>query len=208
MEKENLEWPSFLNYLEKDPKRAASDFYIFVSTFLKTCPPRQFKSLNYDEKKDCIQEIVVHCIENDFRVLRSYKNVGKPFAAWFYFIARNKILDCIRKSGKEESFETELGWNKSELEAARSSNPGDSLSIKFEQGKTLEVVRTCLALIDEKCRLLLKLAAEEYLPREMVKILGLPDAQAKKISNDLGYCRKKLANLLYEKGFNIEEILK
>jgi hypothetical protein len=52
------------------------------------------------------------------------------------------------------------------------------------------------------------MAAEEWLPREMVVAMGWPKEKARKLSNDLGYCRKKLENLLFQEGLDIEKIKK
>lgn len=191
-------WPAFLNLIDSHPEKGLEEFYLFVTRLLRTSPPRLMYSLNEEDRDDLIQDIVIHCIQDEFRVLRTYKNEGNAFAAWLYFIARNKIIDFLRKTGRQAG--PKIDSNPSAL---RQSN--DVSGNREDFGDAVDVVRKCLEKMDEYCRLLLKMAAEEFLPREMVMILGWPAEKAKKVSNDLGYCRKKLSKILSENGLKIED---
>ncbi len=198
MNNHNLSWPGFLDLLDSHPEKGLEEFYLFVARLLRTSPPRLMNSLSEEDKEDLIQNIVIHCIQDNFRVLRTYKNEGNAFAAWLYFIARNKIIDFLRKSGREAK--PKISSNPGAL---RQSNVTSGNREDF--GDAVYVVRKCLEKMDEYCRVLLKMAADEFLPREMVMILGWPAEKAKKVSNDLGYCRKKLSKILSENGLKIED---
>lgn len=201
MNSHNPGWPGFLDLLDSHPEKGLEGFYLFVARLLHTSPPRLMNSLNEEDKEDLLQDIVIHCIQDNFRVLRTYKNEGNSFAAWLYFIARNKIIDVFRKSGRE----VELRSNPYPQELRRSQ---DASRDREDFGDAVNIVRKCLEKMDEYCRLLLKMSSDEFLPREMVMVLGWPAEKAKKVSNDLGYCRKKLSNLLWENGLKIEDYLK
>ncbi len=200
MNNENQNWPSFLDIIDDDPKKSGREFYLFSAKLLRVAPPKLFRSLDREDQEDIIQEIVVHCIKNDFRVLRTYQDKGKPFAAWLYIIAHNKIVDHLRKRGQNDPYETET----SDTFEFVSENPGIESLLRVEHMEALEAVKSCLNEIGTKCRLLLKLAAKEFRPREMVRIMGLPAEQAKNVANDLAHCREKLTNLLWQKGIKIE----
>ena len=203
MTNENPNWPSFLDLIDDDPKKSAAEFYQFAAKLLSTAPPKLFRGLNKEDQEDFIQEIVIHCISNNFRVLRTYQDKGKPFAAWFYIIVHHKLVDFLRKRGQVMPYELELA----DAHEFVSDNPGIEALFNVEHNEALKVVKMCLSEIGTKCRLLLKLAAKEFRPKEMVRIMGLPLEQAKNVANDLAHCRKKLANLLWEKGIKIEDYL-
>jgi RNA polymerase sigma factor (sigma-70 family) len=203
MNNDNPNWPSFLDTIDDASEKSAAEFYLFSAKLLHTVPPKLFRGLNKEDQQDLIQEIVIHCIKNNFRVLRTYQNKGKPFAAWFYIIVHNKIVDFLRRRGQELPYQVDLA----DMPEFVSENPGIEALFNVEHSEALEVVRMCLNEIGTKCRLLLKLAAKEFRPREMARILGLSPEQAKNVANDLAHCRKKLANLLWEKGVKIEDYL-
>ncbi len=200
MNSHNQGWPGFLDLLDSHPEKGLEEFYLFVAGLLRSSPPRMMNSLSKEDKEDLIQDIVIHCIQDNFRVLRTYENEGNAFAAWLYFIARNKIIDFLRKSGREIKLRSnpnpqELRWSH------------DTSRNREDFGDAVNIARKCLEKMDEYCRLLLKMSSDEFLPREMVMVLGWPAEKAKKVSNDLGYCRKKLSNLLWENGLKIEDYL-
>jgi len=204
MNSENHNWPSFLDLMDDNPKEAASKFYLFAAKLLRVVPPKLFRNLNKEDQEDIIQNIVIHCIKDEFRVMRTYQNKGKPFAAWLYIISHHKIIDFLRKQGHEIPYETETADSPENV----SENPGIEALFNVEHKEALEAVRMCLIEIGTKCRLLLKLAAKEFRPREMVRVMGFSAEQAKNVANDLAHCRKKLANLLWQKGIKIEDYLR
>ena len=197
-------WPQFLDQLHADPESAAKNLYNYTIGYLRECPPRIYASIPEDHRPDLAHDVVVHCIKDDFRVLRQYVNRGKPFAAWFYFIVRNTIMDALRKAGRNP--ET-VDLQPDDVGAKHRANPGPSSSDVEKQAEfreMLDAVYECMKEIDDYCRLLLRMAADEYLPREMVRVLRWSADKAKKVSNDLGYCRKKLEALLIERDISID----
>ena len=93
-------WPVFLNRLEEEPQRAFAEFFSFAQRLLEVCPPGVLTQIPPDNREDVIHDIILHCCQDDFRVLKRYADQGRPFAAWFQLVARNKILDHLRSSGK------------------------------------------------------------------------------------------------------------
>jgi len=201
MMKTNSSWPPFLDLIDHQPLKAADQFYRYVVGLLEVSTPRTLKIVPLDERKDLFHDIVVHCIRDNFRVLRQYEDVGRPFAAWFYFVANNKIRDYLDKSGRTP--ET-ISSNNSDPAPSDEAKPNPETD--HENRELLQSVNAAIAELDDYCQVLLRLAGEEYKPREMTGILGWAKEKAKKISNDLGYCRRKLANLLFERGIDIEAV--
>jgi hypothetical protein len=85
--------PNFLDLLDKDPNQAFRDFYEFANKLLIINPPKSLQALTETERKDTIHDIILHCIKENFKVLRSYIDCGRPFAGWLYTVAYNKGLD-------------------------------------------------------------------------------------------------------------------
>jgi len=193
--------PPFFDLLDRHPGRAAELFYRYVVSLLEVSLPRKLKHIPEEQRKDLFHDIVVHCIKDDFRVLRQYTNIGRPFAAWFYFVANNKIRDYIEKHTKDVEANAGESSNSTPIKA-EISNPETSLQSR----ELLELVNECIAELDAYCQVLLRLAGEEFKPREMVGVLGWAKEKAKKVSNDLGYCRSKLQNLLFARGVDIETV--
>ncbi len=194
--------PEFLGLLESDPPKAAEMFYTYAFQLLSVCPPRIMRMIEPSEKDDLIQEIAIHCIANDLRVLKTYRRQSVPFEAWFYMVARNKILDHLKMKGRRVQFADPPIDDRDD-----SGQPGKQQKQEPEMKDMLNSVETALEDMDRKCRLLLKLAAREFKPSEMARILRLPAEEAKKLSNDLGYCRRKLRDLLASGGMNMDGIL-
>lgn len=200
-------WPTFLTLLDSNPEEAARQFFLYAARLLKASPPRVMRSLTEDDRDDLIQIIVIHCVKNNFKVLREYTDQGKPFAAWFYPIARFRIIDYIRKCGRKPvtiSADTHPDGETGRRRPA-TGNPG--LSDHGDMKDTLDIVQKCMAGLDHYCRLLLRMAGDELKPSEMLRLLRWPAARAKKVSNDLRYCRRKLKNLVETQGVNIAECL-
>ena len=207
MNSDDNSWPPFLGLMDSDPNSAADLFCRFAMSLLETKPPRIFRSLSVDEQSDLTTDIVIHCIDMNFRILRKYEDKGSPFAAWFYFIARNKAIDYIRRKDADVDVvvaNPETGFDPLEITEDRRAYHAASDEVK----EMLDEIDKCWMEMSEKCRLLLKLAAREYKAQEMAELLRKPKDMATKIANDLGYCRKKLTNLLSEKGLAPEEFLK
>jgi RNA polymerase sigma factor (sigma-70 family) len=162
------------------------------------------RCLNDHDKESLISDIIYHCVRDDFAVLRKYDDLGYPFEAWLYKIAHRIVLDWLKRKKREK-------------ELSRSSDDKDpndcSIELADHHGHSqplLEMVRQVKALIPllgKNCQLLLKLAAEEYTPKEMALVLQLSSDQNKKVSDDLRYCRQRLKNLMWERGFDLRVLI-
>ncbi len=194
-------WPSFLNYLDADPMRAGREFCEFALKFFTAINPRFLHSFNSSERSDAKQEICLHCISDDFRVLRQYRLINRGFGSWFYVIAHNKAMDLLRKSGRTvkvlESSSKSAGQSAATTEPAL--NPHGAL-VSMDR---LRVVVSVIRKMDEYCQLLLRMGADELTPIEMTRILRWRLDKAKKISDDLRYCREKLRGLLRQVGVDL-----
>ena len=204
----NKSRPQFFDFLDSDPKKAFELFYRFAWRELSSVPPPPMRCMDSDDRRELIHEIVYHCARNRFRVLRQYKNIGKSFSGWFYRVAYNMALENIRS--KKTRDRAEAGTQQSEPRndsIAYGLIPGGQIAAEAELSEVISKVRRALENVGRRCRLLLELAADEYSPKEITAVLGLPESDNKKVSNDLRYCRKKLRDLLSLMGIAVEDFL-
>ncbi|MCX5753166.1 MAG: sigma-70 family RNA polymerase sigma factor [Candidatus Krumholzibacteria bacterium] len=202
---EDFSWPPFLKLLDSDPAAAFDGFYRFAVKSLTDMPPRLMRTMNRDDFEDLLHEIIYHCVKDNYRVLRQYVAKGHSFAAWLYTVAHNKCLDIQRKPmiDCEPIDRDKNGKSLANVLADKKSRGED----RAELVEILEATKRAMAQMDERCRLLLALAAEEYKPEEMVLVLRMPPGQNKKVSDDLRYCREKLKKLLTQAGIDIRALL-
>jgi RNA polymerase sigma factor (sigma-70 family) len=201
-------WPDFLNLLDDDPDAAFAAFYKFAFRVLMAVPPRPMRSLGPEDRQDLIHEIVYHCVKNDFRVLRRYTDQGKPFAAWLYATSYHKSLDYLRhRDSQPETVSIHRDPDGKGLENVL-FDPAGANGERLEFGEILAIVKRSMERLGEHCRLLLEMAADEFTPREMVRVLGLRAQDNKKISDDLRYCREKLKRYLAEAGIDIGTLIR
>ncbi|MFH1314761.1 MAG: sigma-70 family RNA polymerase sigma factor [Candidatus Eisenbacteria bacterium] len=196
-------WPAFLDMLESDPKAAFAAFYRLAMATLSLAPPRQMRGLSQEDCQDLIHEVVFHCVRDDFRVLRRYVDMGKPFVAWLYTIAHHKCLDYLRSHDiKVQVVSIHENPEGKGLENVL-ADPANGPDKRSEDADLVAIVKKAMGQLGERCRLLLEMAADEFMPKEMAAVLGLSPDQNKKISDDLRYCRKRLKQLLSEAGFDM-----
>jgi len=186
-------WPEFLNLLESDPKGALDGFYRLACNSIGSVPPRPVRGLSKQDFEDFFHDFVGVCCEKRFRKLRKYANRGRPFAGWLYVVAHNYALDWIAKTGRPREVP---GDYESEV------NPDTGLST------LVDTVREAMRTLSEKCRLLLKLAAEEYTPKEMALAMGWSASDNAKASDDLRFCRRKLREVLTQSGVDVDAELR
>jgi RNA polymerase sigma factor (sigma-70 family) len=199
-----MSWPPFLDLIDDDPKKAFELFYRFAYRELTAIPPRPMRVLNPDDQQDLIHDIIYHCVRDSFKVLRQYKDVGKSFGAWLYRVAHNKALEYLRGKRKKwpilaEQINDDEAWLVERIFAAKCQNPNHVQELR----ELIAIVIKALGEIGRKCQILIEMAADEFTPKEMVAVLGLPNDHNKKISSDLRYCRRKLRDLLATKGLDI-----
>lgn len=195
--------PAFLDLLDTDPRAAASGIYHFVSGFMKSAPPRLWRQIGENDRPDLFQAIILHLIADNFRILRQYQSRGRPFSAWLYWVVRNRLLDHLKRS--DNSFE-ELDYldedGSHQPHGSTRTNPETTTEIK----RLLDVVNDCLLEIDDFCRLLLRMAAREFKPKEICRAMRLPMDEAKRISSRVKYCRKKLEDLIVRSGASLDDL--
>jgi len=192
-------WPDFLDRLDSDPTRAFEDFYTFARTLLTVAPPRNLWELPDEQREDLIHDVVLDCCLDDYRVLRRYRNQGRPFASWFSLVARNRITDQLRR--KREVLSED--YNGARSPAAPAAASPDRLALSHAM---LEKVVHHIESLGDVCRLLLLGAAEGLKPRDLVRVLGWPDDWNKKASDDLRECRKRLRHRLRAEGLDLGDI--
>ena len=183
---------------------ATRDFALFAYRLLTAYPPKILRDQSPQEREDWIQDIILHFTEDDCRVLREYRNTGHPFAAWFITVVNHKAYDFYRRMARQRGSLTSLDVQSHPPAAAPVA---DNPEAKSELGEIIEKVRGCLGKMTRKCQLLLKAAAEEYNPREMVTLLGEGERSNKQMSDDLRACRKRLRALLDEEGVDMRRYL-
>ncbi|MFH1688346.1 MAG: sigma-70 family RNA polymerase sigma factor [bacterium] len=199
--------PTFLNLLDANPEQALRQFYAFGECLFRVRRPRAMHGLSDAEADDLVREVLLHLVEDNFRVLRQYQNRGKPFAAWLYLIAHNKCLDLLRRRKRHSDLLQAVTDGATEAPGVAGSDP----ELTPEQDMTLKTavtrVRQCLQKMGSYCRLLLELAADEYTPREVVRVLGWTPDKNKKVSDDLRTCRGQLKKLLGRQGLDLTTLL-
>lgn len=165
------------------------------------------RSLSVTETQDLTQDIILHCARDNFRVLHQYADCGKPFAAWFYILAHRKCLDYIRarnREGMTVQYESDMACSDLDWIATDSDiDPLDRTNLK----SVIECVKDCMSKLRKQCQLLLQLAADEYTPKEMALVIGLPENSNKKISDDLRQCRKQLKKIVASEGIDLASVL-
>lgn len=200
-------WPDLLNRLDRSPDSAMRDFHDFAYRLVKVKPPRVLRSLTESEKEDFLQDFMLHCVDNDFGVLRQYSDNGKPFSAWLYVSIHNRCLDFLKKKKRAgETFSPQSDQGDADTYAGAVSSellPQE----RAEFRDIIDATKKCISRLGQYCQLLLHLAADEYTPREMVLAMGLATDKNKKISDDLRDCRKKLRKAIAERGIDPKSIL-
>ncbi len=200
----NETWPSFLDRFDPDPDGAFTDFFDFANRMLAACPPRLLYQVGVDDREDLLHDIILHCCRDGFRVLRSYRNRGKPFAAWFMLVARNRILDHLRKRrGTAVALAEEVDDDQPGVVLTDDTPGADRLT---DRKRLIALVQDTLHRMSDECRTLLQGAAEGFKPRELTRLMGWPSDWNKKASDDLRECRKRLRGLLGRQGLNEGEL--
>ncbi len=194
-------WPDFIEQLDSDPERCFAGLYSFAKDLLRICPPAALRGLTRDLREDVVHDLVLHCCKDDFRVLRSYRDRGRPFAAWLQLVVRNRFLDTVRREKRANVVSLDDDPDSTPLQV-----PDPEATARVDGGvdrdMILDKVRAALTVLTDKCRLLVQGAADGYKPRELVRLMGWPADWNKKASDDLRECRKNLRRLLAADGID------
>lgn len=197
----NDPWPSFFDFIDSNPRKSGDAFCAEALKYMDQCQPYFLRMFPPEEWSDVKHEICLHFIDNNLRVLRKYRRSEKGFGAWFYVTAYNRARDVLRQR-KRNSRASEWSGR------AQADDPpgGETVVIpvspsqeaRGELSKVLQVIKS----MDQYCQLLLRFGAQEFKPQEIARALSWPVHKAKKISDDLSYCREKLVRLLNDGGIN------
>ncbi len=197
-------WPSFFEKLDSDPTSAGNEFCRQAMGYMNQFKPQFLRYFHPQEQEDIKQEICLHFIDNNLRVLRQYQPKDRDFGAWFYVSAHNKVRDILRKRKRQVST-LELTNDEREVSnagtMAKTANPDST----HEARDLLQTVNKLVQSMDKYCQLLIRMSGDEFKPAEMARILRWPKERAKKISDDLSYCREKLLKMLNGQDLAIQE---
>jgi len=185
-------WPDFLSLLDEDPRRALEGLHVYVWKLFEARPPAILRKLDLSEREDRIADLVLSCYRDDFRRLRTYRNVGKPFAAWLTTVLVRQVLTWVRSQKPANELTDSIG--------AEEATP---LGLS---GRVTESLRRCLGRMTEKCQLYLACLADGMKPREIAVLLRLPEGDNKRISDDLRHCLRRLREMLLAEGVNADEV--
>jgi hypothetical protein len=185
-------FPSFLARLNSESDRARAEFGAFAYRLLAIRPPRVFGMVGSDRRDDLIQDVLLHCLRDDCRVLRTYRDHGRPFAAWLLCVAANVALSRASKYS--------LPPYEEPAEVAVAPRERDPLLV--------DMIEKSLGSMGQKCQFLLRLLADGFKPTEMVEparlFLGMLEYSNKQVSDDLRYCKSVLRNLIMDAGVDVE----
>ena len=161
-------------------RRLLTEITPSIKSFLRT---RFFSASHID---DVCQEILlgIHSARHTY-------NPEQPFKNWMYGIARHKMIDYMRKLGRQNANEI----NDEELEtflADKTNNPEEALS-----GKDIEKALTKLPARQRQVLLLVKV--EGYSMAETAQKLGMTET-AVKVTAHRAY--KKMKEWLIEYGYS------
>jgi len=186
-------WPRFLDLLDTDPRHALEGLHTFAWKLSEARPPAILRSLDPADRQDRISDLVLSCCSDNFRKLRKYRDVGKPFAAWLTTVLVRQVLDWLRTQRHTEELTDEVG--------AAEDDPPPNLS-----DRVVASLHRCLGRMTEKCRLYLACAGDGMKPQEIVLLLRLPDGENKRVSDALRHCMRRLREMLLAEGLDPEEM--
>jgi len=199
--------PEFLNILDSNPKRALKEFYDYAYHLLMSPPVSVLHPFDDSEKMDIFQDLIYKCAREDFRILRTYRE-DKNFPAWLITIFYRDVFRRLRRSNREFAFAIMApkdSENSYEETVVAQNNPADEY---LDWKKLSRTVYTYMKELTLLCRLLLSMSAEGYKPREIALAVVLPpDKDNKWVSDTIRECRRKLKNLLFEKGIDVEKLM-
>lgn len=187
-------WPGFLDLIDQDPTRALEGLHTFAWKLFQVRLPSNLRTLSEHNREDRIADLVLSCCRDDFRKLRQYKRMGKPFAAWLTVVLAHQVSDWIRKERPWEEIPESL------------PHPGRSPD-RILSPHVVECLHRCLAQLSKKCQRYLACLADGMRPREIVLLYQLPKEDNARVSDDLRYCASQLRELLLREGIDPEQVL-
>ena len=190
--------PWFADGGVSDPERRMADLEHYAHEFFRLCNPRLMQRLPPEDQRDLQRDIILHFIADNFRVLRQFRQTGANFDAWFCTVCLNQMKDFLKKRNRYRQvvFDDPDGAAQLAAHDRTQQNPEEAT----HRRRLVAEVSRGIGLLDRYCRLLIRLGGEEFKPREIVRVLRWPQEKAKKVSDDLAYCKEKLRKLLAERG--------
>lgn len=186
-----------MDLLDRDPDRAWEEFHTFAWKLTRLRQPPALASLSIEEREDLLADLVQDFQKDDFRLLRRYKDEGKPFAAWFWVVLKRRALDRL-KIMKRRDYEP----------ITESMIDGNPIPTAEAEGRVaLEVVRATIKTLSPRCQVLLFATAEGYKPKELLGLESLPYKDNKKLADHLKNCRRSLVRALEKQGYVVEELI-
>lgn len=186
-------FPWFLRLLDAEPQRAAAGFHEFAWKLLRSNPPPRFRGLSEQDREDIIADLVAQWLSDDFRVLRAYRDTGRPFAGYLATAANNRATDHWRRMRRRAASIEDPGGDEPALVVA---DPGAGQDERVADRLELEKVRRCMENLSERCQVLVQGAADGLKPRELTILLGWPPDRNKKAHDALRECRKSLGRCM------------
>ena len=191
--------PGFLDLMDQAPDQAFAQFCQYARTLVEQCPPEGFRRLAREVREDLASDTIYWCWQAGQRVLRSYRDQGRPFSKWFLVVVDRRARDEYRRqqSRKRRYVDDPEGRV---LDAIRS--PGPSLPEQREREELRVALRACTAQLSERCRLLLFCDREGFKPQELARQLGYDKRWCLNVSKDAHKCRRHLKDLLEAQGLH------
>ena len=177
------DWPEFLDRLDSDPRLASLEFHQYAKQLVDKSPPtglRQWIAGGWGQNPlEFVSELHLHCTDRNFARLRQYRRQqGGGFKSWLLEVARNRIINDLRKHRPEYQKEPTPTTGRRSLPPSLKS-----------------AVQECLATLSTHQQELLRLHDVEGLPpRKIAEELGLPgdEETRKKISGQIRRARELL----------------
>ncbi len=201
--------PDFLRLLDTDPAAAMEGFYKFAVRMFQVAPPRIYHRVHADHREDVFAEVIKHCIQDGFRVLRRYQpRPGATFAGFLAIVASHKISDLLEHDAnirKREVHNPSDDYANEERDNRPSVEPNpEELALRAERHSVLsKLVRE----LNDRCRLLFRLRSRGFSNQEIARLLGLPQDKSKMIGTQFHACREKFIEMLRENGYEISDFV-
>jgi DNA-directed RNA polymerase specialized sigma24 family protein len=168
------------------------------------------KSLTTEDRADLVSKLVMRCVQDNFRILRTYEDRGKPFANWLLVVAQRMAVREARRVRAHVPIVLDH-QDHSRLHEESLCDSGPSQGANLELKETATTIMECLREMNPKHRTLLIGAANGMTGRELAVLLhgaltgdDALDAQlAKNALDSLRYARRLLRRRLRDHGIDV-----
>ncbi len=196
-------WPDFYVVLETDPTRGMKMFMDAGYRYLMARPPKEFTTCPGVEPADFAIQVITALIKDDCRKLKLYRDLGRPFLAWFRMVAVRKAIEIIRKEGSVTSPLVTVG-------------PGDDDI--FDHVARVQMVVTDADLVimiresiqsfgDHPCHRILWMRFIDGYSNQEISKKSSESWSNVEVGNRFRRCRLRLIDKLKERGITPDDIL-